>query len=485
MTDSAADRDQKPVPHGWAAYGTTALVIVWYAFAMVAWGVILGRHTPDPHLLPAIPWWQAGFLGCIGFYLRLIRARVTMRSQRPISYDLSNSIYVVTIVGWGWHAGLMMLSVMSALLSIYRVAMPRLARRFPHHPVIAWWIRAIDTSLDRLQHLPQEAYAYLQHVLAPLTLFIVVTWTWLIAYAGAPPAWWTRPNAAVFVGMILGVYCLMALLNFASVIALRPFVSWPQYYRTVWHSTIWKDSVIISAYEMFVVLTVWGLVRQWGIWGWSIATVLLYAIATSYTRQQRYLEQQITLNAERFAARNDPLTRLPNRRSLEEYAQSLTSAGLPVIVMILDIDHFKAINDTYGHDVGDQVLRYAADRWSAACRTQRGPWADMVGRWGGEEFVIILPQMHQSAAESRVEAIRCAIQNPMRITLPDQTVTVTVTASAGAIEINHWPWDLTQVVQQADRGLYRAKALGRNQLVWVTDTDPQRPLSPTFSPAHQ
>lgn len=109
-------------------------------------------------------------------------------------------------------------------------------------------------------------------------------------------------------------------------------------------------------------------------------------------------EQASALAVAEADARHDPLTTLPNRRGLEEYAAQITAAGLPAVIALADIDHFKAVNDTYGHDAGDVILFAVAQRLHHACRTQRPPWPDMVGRWGGEEFVLILPRLPADAA---------------------------------------------------------------------------------------
>jgi diguanylate cyclase (GGDEF)-like protein len=161
-------------------------------------------------------------------------------------------------------------------------------------------------------------------------------------------------------------------------------------------------------------------------------------------------------------AQHDPLTGLPNRRAWDAYLAQVAAAGLPAAVAIADVDHFKAVNDTWGHAAGDAVLAAVARRLHRACRTDRGPWPDLVARLGGEEFGLLLPQMPREAAPGRVEAIRRAVG---ATPVPWQGRAIPVTVSAGA----HWSADaadLAQALAQADRALYRAKAQGRNQSAW-------------------
>ncbi len=160
------------------------------------------------------------------------------------------------------------------------------------------------------------------------------------------------------------------------------------------------------------------------------------------------------------AALTDPLTGLQNRRyfddALREYMREFGSIGRPVGVVILDLDHFKKINDTYGHDSGDIVLRSLA----LALR-QHTRYHDVLARIGGEEFAIVFPNTDERAITSLAERIRKAVQE-MPLVLEGQRVQVT--ASLGAVI-----WDGSEsgqdIVKRADRLLYEAKSSGRNRVV--------------------
>jgi diguanylate cyclase (GGDEF)-like protein len=159
-------------------------------------------------------------------------------------------------------------------------------------------------------------------------------------------------------------------------------------------------------------------------------------------------------------ATTDPLTGVFNRRTFIELAeQELARArrsGAPLALMMLDLDHFKRVNDTYGHLVGDEVL-VSFTRLIREC-VRRG---DLVVRYGGEEFCVLLPGTPLPAAHALAERIRAATAARMLTTLPFRvTVSIGLTAYAGGAQVA-----LDNLLARADGALYRAKDEGRNRVV--------------------
>jgi diguanylate cyclase (GGDEF)-like protein len=169
-------------------------------------------------------------------------------------------------------------------------------------------------------------------------------------------------------------------------------------------------------------------------------------------------------------ARHDPLTGLGNRRSLGEDLELLHARsqryGRGFALAMCDIDRFKAYNDTHGHQAGDQALRAVA---ATIAQELRG--SDNVYRYGGEEFLLVLPEQNLDTALVAVERVRSAVE---RLAIPQPAVGPggILTLSAGIAALG--PGAATtaeELLQQADAALYRAKSAGRNQLA-LADSQP-------------
>lgn len=156
-------------------------------------------------------------------------------------------------------------------------------------------------------------------------------------------------------------------------------------------------------------------------------------------------------------SRHDPLTSLPNRRAFNEHVheefQRMKRSGKGYAVVMVDIDHFKRVNDTWGHEVGDSVLRHVAEVLRASARV-----TDFVARLGGEEFIVILPETVEQAT-GVAEKMRAAIA------ASDIPVVGKVTASLGVAIAVPADADDNVAVVAADEALYRAKGEGRNRVV--------------------
>lgn len=157
----------------------------------------------------------------------------------------------------------------------------------------------------------------------------------------------------------------------------------------------------------------------------------------------------------------DPLTGAFNRRYLEEFlSKELARAQrrtTPIGVMMLDVDHFKRFNDEFGHDAGDVVLREVAQTLARAVRT-----SDIVCRYGGEEFAVVMPELNEPRIRERAEALRMAIEN-LQLHHGSQSLP-SVTISIGYAIFPEHAEDITNLFLSADTALYRAKASGRNRV---------------------
>ena len=177
---------------------------------------------------------------------------------------------------------------------------------------------------------------------------------------------------------------------------------------------------------------------------------------------RKKVEKELTrLNIElERLAKEDPLTGLANRRCfMEQFENEFRRArryGSRLALMILDLDHFKKINDTHGHQAGDRVLVRFAKEISEHIRS-----TDMAGRYGGEEFCVFLPEADLSQAESVAEKLRSAVAALSF----DGEKTFSITCSIGVTVMGEEDADIAAVIRRADEALYRAKDSGRNKVV--------------------
>lgn len=182
---------------------------------------------------------------------------------------------------------------------------------------------------------------------------------------------------------------------------------------------------------------------------------------------------------QRRAALIDSLTGLANRRAFLQGAEDLirlqVRRGRPVAVFLIDLDHFKSINDRFGHMVGDKVLKLFGDLAKAKLRG-----TDIVGRLGGEEFAVLLADADRDNAFLVAERLRSAFATSS-IVAADAVVSATI--SIGISIIQDPNEDLTHLLASADQALYRAKANGRNQCVLAAIDQPAEGLMETASPS--
>ncbi len=226
---------------------------------------------------------------------------------------------------------------------------------------------------------------------------------------------------------------------------------------------IWQDKRLWLFVCLVALLSVW----------------LIWQARTRHLHQQNsrlnQLVRQRTMDLEQAnlalnqQARTDFLTRLPNRLAFSEQFELLQRQAIrqksPFTLVLLDIDHFKSINDTYGHDAGDVVLTKVAQ-----CLSQRLRQRDVLARWGGEEFILLLPETSAEGALVVCEELRqCLMQ--MQISYKEQLITVT--ATLGLAVLNDLQLELIRWQSAADIALYQGKRTGRNKVVlYQGDADP-------------
>ncbi|MER8407251.1 MULTISPECIES: GGDEF domain-containing protein [unclassified Mesorhizobium] len=204
--------------------------------------------------------------------------------------------------------------------------------------------------------------------------------------------------------------------------------------------------------------------------GVLLATALFFGIFFIYplirkqaTEEGKLRAMTVSLSARsetlEHAALTDSLTGMQNRRyfddALKEYLEEFRRIEKPVGLMILDLDHFKQVNDSHGHDVGDEVLRAVAN-----CLKDMTRYHDVVARLGGEEFAVVTPNMDAELLSKFAERIRKAIANMAVLT---GNVRLKITTSVGLAV-----WDRKETAEEfyrrADRQLYEAKRQGRNRV---------------------
>jgi diguanylate cyclase len=175
------------------------------------------------------------------------------------------------------------------------------------------------------------------------------------------------------------------------------------------------------------------------------------------TAEGRLQDQAVEIEAHISRSLTDPLTGLPNRREFNERLEERMSAWQrrreEFSLLLLDVDHFKKLNDSYGHLAGDQVLATLGSVLRGAIRRE-----DAVARYGGEEFAVLLPNTTMEQASLVAEKVREAVERTTA-NHNEQRITITISGGLATIQPNE---RMETLVQRADEALYAAKAAGRN-----------------------
>jgi diguanylate cyclase (GGDEF)-like protein len=189
---------------------------------------------------------------------------------------------------------------------------------------------------------------------------------------------------------------------------------------------------------------------------------MLLAIVLDRTEEIRLMQELEEKKKElELLATHDPLTGLMNRRLVLELTHHELERArryrLPVCVLMIDLDHFKQVNDTYGHLAGDDVLKQFASILSKNTRA-----VDIVGRYGGEEFVVVMPETGLEGALVFAERLRTAVERHEFVTRSGQKLHIT--CSIGVTQGEPELLDIDHLLALADKALYRAKEEGRNRV---------------------
>jgi diguanylate cyclase len=232
------------------------------------------------------------------------------------------------------------------------------------------------------------------------------------------------------VTLLIGLCALLLLLLHGPAFGLPLARPWERLLSGLWFSVVLAKIAVINL----------------------IGSALREALLGSRERLSAALEQVRELSEQ------DDLTGLANRRSvmaqLEGLLARFAGGGAPFAVAILDVDHFKRVNDQHGHAMGDEVLRHFAQAAAGSLRS-----SDRVARFGGEEFLLVLPGMGEpAAAEASAERVRQSVQQHVWTAFAEG---LQVTCSIG-VSVSRPGDTLAALLQRADAALYRAKAEGRN-----------------------
>ncbi len=320
------------------------------------------------------------------------------------------------------------------------------------YPQLVYW---------RAARAPDQRKAEMQNLLADAFLFgawcAALGFPLWISYALVATAVIDLTTYRTWTGLLQGLFALLAGALFAIAVGGLKFAP-----ATGWAATVF--SMLANAVYVLVVVN----------FGYHRAHSLSQARKQLREREdalKRQLEEIQSLQTKlREQAARDPLTGLYNRRYFETSFERETARcrreGLPVSLVMLDIDHFKLINDSHGHAVGDAVLRTLAGLLLAEVRE-----SDIACRFGGEEFLLFLPGLQEQAALERARQLCLAFSEG---TLQMDGKLVRASLSAGVATWPAPPSRPEELVKCADAALYRAKNAGRNRVLQATQEECDR-----------
>lgn len=262
------------------------------------------------------------------------------------------------------------------------------------------------------------------------------------------------------------------ILGFASGFHIYPLALIPltmSFDRLQMRSRVLLSAVVVAAYVLLAVLAqelftgkavpFMDILRYAN---FLVGTLIILVLSYYYVGAVRDAEQLLVdQNAKLDAlSRTDQLTQLPNRRYVHEWMPLETArvkrTGRTACICVVDVDHFKRINDRYGHHAGDMALRELAVLLRTTLRSQ-----DLVARWGGEEFLIVLPETELTGGMIAMEKLRSRV-SARAMECADSRLELSITAGVAELDGS---LSGEAVIQNADRAMYAGKEAGRNQVV--------------------
>jgi diguanylate cyclase (GGDEF)-like protein len=284
------------------------------------------------------------------------------------------------------------------------------------------------------------------------------------------------PSWAEILYVLAGIVCCMGVLILGTMVPQGRLLAFGGCLMTLSFAFVLSHEigrVVRSAGVVFATVNVGALTLGYSVRdvcefdGYLVATSMVLLVASVI--QERAQREAFCLDAQlRDLAHTDPLTSLANRRYLEQgLARFLALADrnlTPISLLAIDLDHFKSVNDTHGHAVGDAILKGVAQILSGELRA-----TDLFARTGGEEFVAVLPLAPLEGGRVVAERLRKRIEGAL---FPSGTATVRITMSVGLAERRPGEGG-TDLLRRADEALYRAKRRGRNR---VEEEEPEPDL---------
>lgn len=306
-------------------------------------------------------------------------------------------------------------------------------------------------------------------MIVPLCLVIIlvgsaVAWLWLKKTTGFGPMYVCMGTLC-----ILGGFLLVTPGSHYDAYLFYWFLLFPQ--MVMFCLGLRRGSILFCSFLFFLILMLATPLQaflagplSWHLRACFIGTMIgsfVFSCGAEYMRFQTQKTLSLTLARVEIDSLTDSLTGLGNRRNLYNfYNISFLGSSVrkyPFVLAVADIDHFKRVNDTFGHDVGDSVLRHVADVFRSCCRE-----TDKLYRWGGEEFLLLMPFTTASEARLVLERMRHTLEKKTFHT--KEGTPIVVTSSFGLYE-GTTEKNLDWQINLSDQNLYAAKRTGRNRVV--------------------